>query len=210
MADHVLDTAQAAALLRRQESLQAEAGQVLADLSLPALLARAGQPVQVGSSVLGLMVWRDIDFNVLCDPLSADLAFETVRPLASNPRVRTLRYSNETRHFNPTGQPQDEGYYWGVRSHTAAGDEWKIDIWFLPRAVPRPEVALLETLPKRLTPETRLAILWIKDLWHRLPTYRDRVLSVDIYDAVVDHGVRTPVEFDAYLVERGKPGRHAS
>ena len=210
MSGYALETAQVEHLLRRQELLQAEAHQVLAELNLPAVLARAGQPVQVGSSVLGLMVWRDIDFNVLCDPLSADRAFETVRPLASNPRVRKLRYSNETQHFNATGLPQDEGYYWGVRYHTAAGDEWKIDIWFVPRAVPRPEIALLATLPKRLTPQTRLAILSLKDIWHRLPAYRDRVLSVDIYDAVLEHGVRTPAEFDAYLVERGKPAREVA
>ena len=33
-------------------------------------------------------------------------------------------------------------------------------------------------------------------VWHRLPAYRHRVLSVDIYDAVLEQGVRTPAEFD--------------
>ena len=44
-------------------------------------------------------------------------------------------------------------------------------------------------------------------VWHRLPAYRHRVLSVDIYDAVLEQGVRTPAEFDVYLVARGKPAR---
>ncbi|HLJ35585.1 MAG TPA: hypothetical protein VKU38_18160 [Ktedonobacteraceae bacterium] len=62
-------------------------------------------------------------------------------------------------------------------------------------------------MKQQVTPETRLAILWIKDIWYQLPTYRNEVYSTDIYDAVLQHGVRTPREFDRYLVERGKPAR---
>jgi hypothetical protein len=56
----------------------------------------------------------------------------------------------------------------------------------------------METLPPRLTPEARLAILRIKEARHglegdaRVPSYR-------IYEAVLDHGVRTPDEFRRYL-----------
>lgn len=202
-----LDPARAAELLQRQDALQAEAEEVLADLDLPALLARAGRPVRVGSSVLGLMTWRDIDFNVLCRDLDADRAFETIRPLAAHPRIKQLCYSNNRGRFNATGLPQDEGYYWGMRYHTDAGDDWQLDLWFLPETAPRPEFAHLEQIPPRLTAETRLAILWIKDVWHRRSAYRGRVLSVDIYDAVLEHGARTPEDFDEYLRQRGKLAR---
>jgi len=198
------DATEAAALLERQAALQREATEVITQLDLMNVLARAGHPVQVGSSVLGLMVWRDIDFNVLCDPLSAHAAFDVVRLLVSHPGIAKLRYSNETGRFNLTGQSEHEGYYWGVRFYTSESAEWKIDIWFLPREAPRPEIVLLHTLPGRLTEETRLAILWIKDVWHRLPAYRHSVLSVDIYTAVLDHGVRTPDAFAAYLLRAGK------
>ena len=200
-----LDLARAAALLRRQDALQAEARAVVADLDLPNVLAHAGRPVRVGSSVLGLMVWRDIDYNVLCDAWSADRAFEAVRPLAAHPRVRKLRYSNETGPFNATGDFSDEGYYWGVRYRSPAGDDWELDLWFLPAPAPRPELRMIETCARRLTPDLRLAILWIKDEWRRRPTYGRAVLSVDIYDAVLDHGARTPAQFAAYLRARGKP-----
>jgi hypothetical protein len=156
------------------------------------------------------MVWRDIDFDVLCDDLSADRVVETVWPLASHPRIKKIRYSNESGPFNATGLPQDDGYYCGLRyypSGSNAGDEWKIDIWFVPATAPRPELEHLATIPAQLTPEVRLAILWLKDVWHRRPAYRDTVVSVDIYDAVLRHGVRTPDEFDAYLIARSKPSR---
>jgi hypothetical protein len=55
---------------------------------------------------------------------------------------------------------------------------------------------------RQLTPETRLAILWIKDVWHQAPFYPDQVSGIDIYDAVLEHGVRTPEQFGMYLHER--------
>lgn len=195
----------AAELLQRQEALQAEARAVLADLDLMTLLARAGSPVPVGSAVLGLMTWRDIDMHVYCDVLAADTAFETLRPLALHPRVKKLRWDNERGPLNSGALP--DGYYWGIRSYTATGAEWKIDVWFLSADASHPELSYLQMIVGRLTSETKLAILWIKDVWHRLPTYRDRVVSVDIYDAVLEHGVRTPAGFDAYLVAHGKPAR---
>jgi hypothetical protein len=60
---------------------------------------------------------------------------------------------------------------------------------------------------RSLTDEARLVILRLKHIWFGFPAYRDTVLSTDIYDAVLAHGVRTPEEFDAYLRERGKPAR---
>jgi hypothetical protein len=62
--------------------------------------------------------------------------------------------------------------------------------------------AQLDDLRGRLTGETRLASLWIKDLWHRLPTYPEAVTGVDVDDAVLAHGVHTPEEFAAYLRRR--------
>ena len=68
------DDAYALELLRRQDALQAEARRVVAELDLVPLLSRAGRVEQVGSSVSGLMVWRDIDFTVLCRDLTTERA----------------------------------------------------------------------------------------------------------------------------------------
>jgi hypothetical protein len=65
----------------------------------------------------------------------------------------------------------------------------------------------LDWLQGELTEETRLAILWIKDIWYRLPAYPYRVGGYQVYDAVLNAGVRTPDEFDAYLIARGLPSR---
>src|SRR5919107_2709178 len=94
-------------------------------------------------------------------------------------------------------------YYFVARHQTEAGDEWKIDVsLWSPEAPPGP-LAHPQELRKRLTPETRLAILWIKDGWHRAPPYPDRVSGMDVYEAVLEHGVRTPQQFGKHLRRRG-------
>ena len=98
------------------------------------------------------------------------------------------------------------GYYFVARLESEAGDEWKIDVSLWSPESPRGPLTHTQELRKRLTPETRLAILWIKDVWHRTSYYPDRVSGRDIYDAVVEHGVRTPEQFGRYLRRRGLPG----
>ena len=200
-----LDPTSAAELLHRAELLQVEAAEVIADLDLLALLGRVGYVEQLGSSVSGLMVWRDIDLAARCRDLTPGRAWDALRPLLTRPRLRRLNYRNEAGDRSPTGRPADQRYYFVAYYETAAGDEWKIDLSHWLSDAPRPHLAQLDDLRRRLTDETRLAILWIKDVWHRLPTYPEEVSGVDVYDAVLEHGVRTPDEFAAYLRQRGLP-----
>jgi hypothetical protein len=43
-----------------------------------------------------------------------------------------------------------------------------------------------------ITDQQRLAVLRIKDVWHRLPSYPDEVSGWEVYTAVLRDGVRTP------------------
>jgi hypothetical protein len=65
-----LDPAAGAALLHRAEQLQAEADEVIRELDLLTPLGRVGHAEQIGSSVSGLMVWREIDIGVRCRDLT--------------------------------------------------------------------------------------------------------------------------------------------
>jgi hypothetical protein len=209
MKEEVLEPAQAAELLARRGALVAEAAAVMEDLKLMPVLSRVGTVRQVGSSASGLMVWRDIDINVVSPGIGISEAFDTMREFVAHPQVTKLRYMNESGKLNPTGELRDERYYFALFYAADGGEEWKVDISFWLKDVPRSEGEDLRNLQEQLTPESRLAILWIKDVWHRLPAYRVEVCSVDIYDAVLRHGVRTPDGFDRYLAERGKPAREA-
>jgi hypothetical protein len=193
-------------LLQRQNMLQQEARAVVEELGIVAMLSKVGTVRVLGSSVLGLMTWRDIDIAVSSPGLTSTQAYEAMQPLLTHPRVKHTRYNNESGSYNPTGLTHDERYFFMVYYDRQAESDWKIDIsfWLAPGIHPEP---IYEAVKQQLTPETRLAILRIKDVWYKLPFYRQEVSSVDIYDAVLQHDVRTLDEFDAYLNERSKPIR---
>jgi hypothetical protein len=192
-------------LLRRQAALQAEAQAVLAALDLFARLGRAGRVELVGSFVSGLMVWRDLDLCVTGPGMTAGRALDAVRPFLLDADISEVLYRQETGARSPTGRAADERFYYVLRYQPAGAAEWKIDLsfWLLDR--PRGYQRQLEALARRLTEETRLAILRIKDRWHQQPEYPDRIGGVDVYEAVLEYGVRTPAEFAAYLRKRGLP-----
>jgi hypothetical protein len=202
----ILQPEHAVRLLQRQDILQREAQTVLDELELVPRLSKVGTLRQVGSSMLGLMVWRDIDLAVSSLTLRFEDAFEAMRPLYLKARVKQMRYFNQTGPFNLTGEQIYERYYFACVYETDTGNEWKFDISFWLGYDLHPE-PVQDALERQLTPELRLPILWIKDLWYQLPIYRTEVASTDIYDAVLQHNVRTPAQFDAYLARRGKPTR---
>jgi hypothetical protein len=109
-----LEARAAVELLGRQEALQAEAQQLIVHLDLFTILSHAGKPEQIGSSVSGLMVWRDIDFNVLCSHRSLPRVIKTMQPLLTNPQVTKLHYTNESGGPIPAELQGDERYYFVI------------------------------------------------------------------------------------------------
>jgi hypothetical protein len=182
-----------AELLLRQEQLQREADEVALDLALDRLLAEVGIPVRVGSSALGLMVWRDLDITVVVPRLSVEQVGALGQRLATHPRVRELTLRNDTGSWN-TDPAYPDGLYLGLRYRTLAGSMWKVDIWFVDEPDLQPDLEHVRTLPPRLTDAARLSILRIKDAWAGRPDYR----SFDVYTAVLDSGVQTAEEFEAW------------
>ena len=187
-------------LLARQDARQAEAAAVLADLDVMALLGQVGRPVQVGSSALGLMVARDIDVTTLCPSLDVAPVFDLGRALATHPRVRRVTFRNDTGAWN-TSPDYPDGLYWMVECLSEAGNAWKLDLWLIREGTTQFDLEHLRTLPARLDPERRAAILRIKEAIRDDPGHPPGP-SYRVYEAVLDHGVRTPAEFEAYLARR--------
>jgi hypothetical protein len=87
------------ALLARQADLQRDAVTFVRELGLIEMLGRAGRVLQLGSAVTRLMVWRDVDFGVYTPGLTAERAWETMRPLlaaAPHSTTRTTARSEGT------------------------------------------------------------------------------------------------------------------
>jgi len=196
-----MDAAYRQELLARQEALQQEATLLLQELPLVEWLRQAGEVTIHGSYVTGLMVWRDLDFGVTAPKLSREAAFAIMLPLLTRPEVLRVRYLHQVGPHNPTGDSENDRYFFATYLGTEKG-EWKVDVSIWVSTLTRQERLTPEYITSRLTDETRLTILWLKDLWHLRPEYMVEMGSPDIYDAVLDAGVRTPSEFEAYLAAR--------
>jgi hypothetical protein len=102
---------------------------------------------------------------------------------------------------SPTGTARDERYH--VPIALVRGERtWRIDLTLWLNDPHANLTTWHENLRDTVTPDQRAAILRIKDVWHRLPDYPDEIGGTDIYTAVLDHGVRTPEEFAAWLADR--------
>ncbi|MBH1938729.1 hypothetical protein I5Q34_31465 [Streptomyces sp. AV19] len=187
-------------LTRQQERLRTEADAVAADLGLAELLDPAGEAVRVGSAALGLMVRRDLDVTVVC-PVLDDAAKALVAGigarLAVHDRVREVRFRDDTGHWN-TDPRYPDGLYLGVAYRSAGGREWTLDLWFVDEPDRQPDLAHLTELPPRLTEAHRAAILTIKHELAGRDEGTARVPSYEVYRAVLDEGVATVEEFDAW------------
>jgi hypothetical protein len=84
------------------------------------------------------------------------------------------------------------------------GGRWKLDITIWLHDIGRPHRMEAERM-RDATLDQRLAILRLKDRWQPGPRYPDPVGGVDVYRAVLEHGVRTEQQFSAHLRDRGLP-----
>lgn len=188
-------------LLSQQKALQAEASELVDELRLNEILCQAGEPIRVGSSALGLMVWRDLDMTVTCSRLDTNITAQIASQLMLHAGVRELKFMNDAGAFN-TDATYPDGLYIGVKYKSRLGMEWKIDIWFVDEPERQPDLIHLKTMPERLTLERREAILRIKKLWAGHEEYGKTVRSYDIYTAVLYDDVKTPEQFQGWLGRR--------
>lgn len=182
-------------LLDEEQRLQREAADVRDALGIDELLRGVGTPNLVGACALGVMVNRDIDITVVCEALDIDPVLDVAARLARSPSVRSATVRNDTGAWN-TNAGYPDGLYIGVDCRSGTGAGWNLDIWFVDEPDRQPDLAHLAWYLPRLTDEARARILVIKQVEVAKPGYHADVHGIDIYRAVLDHGVRTPDEFD--------------
>jgi hypothetical protein len=194
-------------VFERQAALQARSDEVVRDLDVMALAGTIGTPTRTGSSALGLLVRRDIDITTVGD-LDVGRVFALGAVLAAHPRVWRITFRNDTGHWNKETSRYPDGLYWLVEYVDAAGDAWTLDLWFLAEGTTQFDLEHMKTMPARLTPDVRAAILRIKEdrQAHAAPPAGPSMPSYEIYEAVLDHGVRTPADFERYRAERSTSG----
>jgi hypothetical protein len=193
-------------LLARQAALQAEAAQVLTELDLGALFGDVGPVLVVGSYVSGLMCWRDLDVCLLAGvEFSPADVLELLKRVVELPGLVGFTYRDERGQRSPSGAATDERYHVPFDLDAGQG-RWRIDLSVFLRDLHRHVAAWHEQLRDTITDQQRLAILRIKEVWYKLPSYPEQVSGWEIYTAVLRNGVRTPEQFDNWLAANGFPG----
>jgi hypothetical protein len=177
-------------VLARAAARQAIADNILHELNLVERWNRYGDCQIVGSVAYQLVVAPDIDLEVWCREPRTESGFDVLRECARHPRVTRARF------WNALGPPH-HGLYWQVR-YEHAGEEWKIDTWSMANSYSGPcGTHLTAPMLGALTDRTRRSILHLKEAIFRDPELE--VPSIQVYRAVLDHGVDTLTEFVAWL-----------
>jgi len=182
------------------EEIRAEADRLLAS-GLSEILTGYGQFNIVGSYALRLMVWRDLDIHIVRAELDRKSFFELGAKIADLLRPHRMHYRDQTI-ISTEGLPT--GLYWGVYLGDEREGAWKIDIWLTHSEGFRAAGEQCERISQRLTDANRQVILEIKSACWKHPQYRKGFSSIDIYDAVIDHGINNVEEFWSFLRDRGR------
>jgi hypothetical protein len=158
-------------LAARQSALQMEAAALLDELDQAGVFTGIGPPEVTGSYISNLMCWRDLDVGLLVGP---DYGPRDVLHLISRvmelPGVVGFDYRDERADRSPTGLMKEERYH--VPFHLARGAGiWRLDLTLWLHDLHENITAWHEALRDSITGEQRAAVLRIKDVWFRLPSY---------------------------------------
>ncbi|MEV5573959.1 hypothetical protein AB0L06_28310 [Spirillospora sp. NPDC052269] len=173
----------ARAAARRQAALD-----IVRDLDLASRWSSVGDHHLVGSVALDLVVEPDVDMETYTRTPTVDAGWSVLSSLAVLPGVRRAKFTNAL-------DTPDLGLYFQLQ-YERADRLWKIDMWLLPTDHPGPCARDLVTpMLQALTPATRDHILTIKEAAYASGV---PVQGIRVYQAVLDAGVTTYPEFQAW------------
>lgn len=186
-AAHVAPEHDDASVLRRQDARQKQAHAVLDLLQPMQRWERFGEPRLCGAMSYDLLAASDIDIEIFGD-LRVDAGFSLVSAWARDPAVHKVLF------INAVNEP-DAGLGWELH-YMLEEVSWAVQMWLLPVGYAGPRSAdLVAPMRAALCPGTHSRILRIKEgLLARKTEYR----SIDVYRAVLDHGVNDVEEYDQW------------
>ncbi|GAA2405250.1 hypothetical protein GCM10010191_11330 [Actinomadura vinacea] len=197
----------------RAEALRREADELLYDRGLLAMAERIGETFVAGSYFYDLMSWRDLDLYIDAPEVSIGDFFALGAELTERlggwksffTDTRSRSHDGPGARENKDPRRRLRGLYWGVRLGDTRRGAWKFDIWAVDRATFELTVRQAHSFVQRLTERSRAAILRIKEPYWDGPRYPGTIRSWMVYEAVLDAGVGSIAEFEAYMADRGDP-----
>lgn len=175
---------------------------VLNELQLENILSQVGRIFFTGSYALDLMVWNDIDCQVVfkeeVDPLEGFM--QLVKMLFQLKGIASIKLINFNE--NPkNGMPK--GLYLGFNYHSPKLGNWKIDVWHLNDDDFKENQRFMAALSNLLTDESReLLLQWKFQLMgdsKRVP----HLGSYALYQAILFEGLNNNEDIRQYLNKQG-------
>lgn len=144
----------------------------------------------VGSLRTGLLMkHRDIDFHIYSSPLNLSDSFQAMAKLAENRSVKKIECANLL-------HTEEACVEWHAWYQDDEDELWQIDMIHLLKGSRYDGYfeQVAERISAVLTDETRLAVLSLK---YDTPE-TEKIMGVEYYQAVIQDGVRTYAEFEAW------------
>lgn len=192
-------------LEERAGRLRSEADELLQNTGVIRMLSQRGSVFVGGSFHSDLLVWRDLDlyvdwpnpaigdFFALGGAISAGLGAWKSLFIDGRRDARTAERTTRDH------RRRLDGLYWGIRLGDMHAGAWKIDIWAVGNEMFERVRGDAEAFARRLDPEVRRAMLHLKEPYWREPRNSGLIRTAKIYEAVLEGGVRTLLEFEEYL-----------
>lgn len=175
--------------------LKQEADNLLTNTGILKTLTKYGRVEATGSYLYNLMTWRDIDLCLTVDKLSAEKAFNIGAELASLEGIATMYFRNELV-LETEGNPK--AIFWCLEI-LFENELWKVDILIASEDVTSEVMKPGRELMEKLSDDHRGVIISLKSELCKDPGYRKDFRSVDIYNAVIDDGVKNLEQWNGWL-----------
>lgn len=183
----------------KAQQIQQEARSVIEETGVIQHWSSVGATVNlVGSLKTGLLINnRDIDFHIYTNPFKLSDSFVAVARLSENKCIKKVSYTNLL-------ESEDQCIEWHAFYEDRDGYLWQIDMIHILEGSPYAGYFenVAERISKVLTQETREAILRIKN---SIPV-DEKVMSIQIYQAVIEGGVRDLASFWAWKEQNPNDG----
>jgi hypothetical protein len=181
-------------LRNEQARLRSQADSMLGATKILEVITKHGQlqPIE-GSYKYELMMYPDIDVQVLSNEITKQDFANLLADIALHPAVKSISTA-DTINFNLAKRPMPMGYWIGL-DIPFENDRWGIDCWFQQPDWGSEQVNDYAEKLQNLDQSAKDAILAIKYELIRNGTYGKECLSNDVYDAVLEHGIRSIEDF---------------
>lgn len=177
-----------------QSRLQTQADKMLASTKIMDVFARHGRLSAIeGSYLYGLMMYPDLDIGLKADTVTKQDFANLLADLAVHTAVRGLKTA-DTINFDLSKHPRPRGYWIGV-DIPFENDRWGIDCWLQQSDWGSDQKDDYVDRLMTLDQPAKDAVLAIKYELIRNGSYGKQYQSSDVYDAVLNRGVRSVEDF---------------